>query len=48
MRIITNEQRLQFLAKARQKKSAPEAAKGGKRKRKAETGRVTVPIPNKG
>ncbi|MCI50758.1 hypothetical protein A2U01_0072002, partial [Trifolium medium] len=25
-----------------------EAAKGGKRKRKAETGRVTVPIPNKG
>ncbi|MCI35628.1 hypothetical protein A2U01_0056849, partial [Trifolium medium] len=63
MRTITNEQRLQFLAKARQKKSAPEAvvtdplsqlavedeaAKGGKRKRKAETGRVTVPIPNKG
>ncbi|MCI00790.1 hypothetical protein A2U01_0021812, partial [Trifolium medium] len=63
MRTITNEERLAFLAKARQQKSEPEtvvgdpltqllvedeASKGGKRKRKTETGRITMPIPNKG
>ncbi|MCH79874.1 hypothetical protein A2U01_0000635 [Trifolium medium] len=63
MRTISNEDRLRFLAKARQHKSQTEAekvdplsqllvedeaAKGGKRKKRTETGRITMSIPNKG
>ncbi|MCI59506.1 hypothetical protein A2U01_0080761, partial [Trifolium medium] len=59
----TPEDRLKFLAKARQQKTEPaakkpdpltqlivedETTKGGKRKKKAETGRISMAIPRKG
>ncbi|MCI51466.1 hypothetical protein A2U01_0072710, partial [Trifolium medium] len=59
----TPEDRLKFLAKARQQKTEPAAekpdpltqlivedktTKGGKRNKKAEAGRISMAIPNKG
>ncbi|MCI49815.1 hypothetical protein A2U01_0071059, partial [Trifolium medium] len=62
MRTISNEDRLKFLAKARQKKTelavetpdplsqlaVEEETTKGKRKKRAETGRLSSPVPNKG
>ncbi|MCI96184.1 hypothetical protein A2U01_0117484, partial [Trifolium medium] len=60
MRTVSNEDRLKFLAWARQIKSQledttvepltqlvveDEGVKGGKRKKRNETGRITVPAP---
>ncbi|MCI38007.1 hypothetical protein A2U01_0059235, partial [Trifolium medium] len=62
MRTIFNEDRLKFLAKARQKKTEPaaetldplsqlaveEETTKGKRKKRTKTGRISIPVPNKG